>query len=656
MTRDTKVQGLAGIVLIVALLSSSALATRLSALAGKHKLTYTEQAEEGQPWEVTAGIAMGAFRGIFVNWLWIRANTLKEEGKFYEANQLAEVITRLQPRFPRVWVFHAWNMSYNISVSTQTPDERWAWVNAGISLLRDRAIPANPNDLLIHKELAWIFMHKIGGYTDDANGFYKRRFAQEWTVLLGAPPPRDRDDLDRAKAIAKCAARLRLIADAPDRYSEAVAKEPTIATLRDRLKSEAGLDVNLDLVPRYELGKALAASARKAIYDKNASPQTKAFQALVTDPTMAKAWEILIASLRKQMLVGQYHMEPDRMVRYTEKYGPIDWRLPAAHALYWSARGSDLAKPRYRGEIDRPEMDFLNTDRVTVQAIQDLFRGGEVYFDFLASNDPNTLFLATPNVHFVQAYADVLDAMFDPFFTGIFGDRAQRQFTMLWHGYENFIREAITYYYRRGQFKEAEEWQARLRNDARKNTSNPVDMAELNLPLEEFVENELRGEASRPSIAVAQVQGGLVAAYASGLIVGDANLFTRQFQYAQRLHKYYMEEQLRNTPAGGSTERMALMDPDFEILAGQIFAAFITNLSMENAQTAYLNAPENLRCWAYETLRNSRFVEQGEQDAKQGGQSFEQNFPKPTIFDAYSEDIRQRILKRQDRSKEVEMK
>jgi hypothetical protein len=658
MTRDTKVQGLASIVLIVALLSSSALATRLSALAGKHKLTYTEQAEEGQPWEVTAGIAMGAFRGIFVNWLWIRANNLKEEGKFYESNQLAEVITRLQPRFPRVWVFHAWNMSYNISVSTQTPSERWDWVSAGVSLLRDRGLAANPNDLLIHKELAWIFLHKIGGYTDDANGYYKRRFAQEWSVVLGVPPPREQEDLNRKKAIAKCVARLRGIADAPETVSEVIAKEPAVATLRDRLMNEAKVgQPNVLLLAQYEYCKALGKSARKSIIQKGAGPNDLAFQAIVDDPAMAKAWEALNNWLRKRILIDTYHMEPDRMVRYTEKYGPIDWRHPAAHALYWSARGSDLAKPRYRGEIDRPEMDFLNTDRVTVQSIQDLFRGGDVYFDFLASfSDPNMLFLAMPNIHFVKAYADVLDEMFNPLYTGIFGDRAKRQFTMLWHGYENFIREAITYYYRLGLFDEANEWQTSLREDPRKNTTNIERLEELNLPLEAFVDNELKGEASRPAIAVAQVRGSLAAAFASGLVAGDANLFTRQFQYAQKLHRYYMEEQLRNTPAGGSTERMAHMDPDFEILSGQIFQSFITNLSMENAQTAYLNAPENLRCWAYDALRNSRFVQMADEDAKQGGQSFDRVFPKPDNFEAYAEDIRQRLKSRENLSKDIEMK
>src|SRR6185436_15210691 len=125
MTRDTRVQALAALVLAGCLAVSGVLAVNLTGMAGAAKLTYTDRAEEGQ----TVGIALGAFRGIFVNFLWIRANDMKEAGKFFDAIQLASTITKLQPRFPRVWVFHAWNMAYNISVTTQTPEERWAWVN-----------------------------------------------------------------------------------------------------------------------------------------------------------------------------------------------------------------------------------------------------------------------------------------------------------------------------------------------------------------------------------------------------------------------------------------------------------------------------------------------------------------------------------------------
>ena len=71
-------------------------------------------------------------------------------------------------------------MSYNISVSTQTLSERWTWVRAGIELLRDEGIPANPNEMILHKELAWIYLHKVSGWTDDANQYYKAEHAGEW--------------------------------------------------------------------------------------------------------------------------------------------------------------------------------------------------------------------------------------------------------------------------------------------------------------------------------------------------------------------------------------------------------------------------------------------------------------------------------------------
>ncbi len=188
MKSTLKVRLIAGATMVACLVGSTGLAGLLTSVSGRSKLVYTDRAEDGASAEVVAGIAMGAFRGIFVNFLWMRANELKEAGKYYEAVELARAITRLQPRFPRVWVFHAWNLAYNISVMTQTPEERWAWVNAGIRLLRDEGIPANPNDLLLHKELAWIFIHKIGGYTDDVNPYYKVRLAMEWTAVVGPPP------------------------------------------------------------------------------------------------------------------------------------------------------------------------------------------------------------------------------------------------------------------------------------------------------------------------------------------------------------------------------------------------------------------------------------------------------------------------------------
>ncbi|MEX2218221.1 MAG: hypothetical protein WD749_05620, partial [Phycisphaerales bacterium] len=113
MRRDTRTQLIAALLMVVAFAASAVLAVGLTNSGGRHRLSYADTPLDGQPPQVAAGIAMGAFRGLFVNMLWIRANQLKEDGRFHESMDLARAITELQPRFPQVWVFHAWNMAYN---------------------------------------------------------------------------------------------------------------------------------------------------------------------------------------------------------------------------------------------------------------------------------------------------------------------------------------------------------------------------------------------------------------------------------------------------------------------------------------------------------------------------------------------------------------
>ncbi len=133
-----------------------------------------------------ATVAMGAFRGLVVDILWMRADKLKEEGQFFDARQLAEWITKLQPRFAAVWEFHAWNMAYNISVAIPAtqPEQRWRWVKNGYELLRDEGIPLNPKSIQLYRELARIFQHKLGGVSDDCQEYYKLQFAEEIGPLL----------------------------------------------------------------------------------------------------------------------------------------------------------------------------------------------------------------------------------------------------------------------------------------------------------------------------------------------------------------------------------------------------------------------------------------------------------------------------------------
>lgn len=656
MTRDSRIQLLAACSLALCLLGSTVLAVSLTAIAGRAKLTYTDRAEEGQPVEVSIGIALGAFRGVFVNFLWIRAEEMKNEGKFYEAVQLADMITHLQPRFPRVWVFHAWNLAYNISVGTNTKEERWQWVNAGITLLRGRGIQANPNDMLIHKELGWIFLHKVGGYTDDANPHYKRMLAREWTIVLGPPPLRSADDRDRDKAIAKMVAWLEQFRSAPDTIDAVIAKEPTVEALGAALTA-TGVENSRELLTRYEMWKAMQKSGQREQWKRVAGPRTLAFGALVDDPAHAKAWPALLLFVRKQMLVNDYNMEIDRMIRYTQEVGPLDWRHYAAHALYWTQKGVDAAHDRTT-DANKRDFDFINTDRVVAQSCQELFRTGDLYFDFLSSSFPDrhSVWNGIPNVHYVVAYQKMMDPMRAHSHLDSGGMRGT---TALSAGYENFLRDAVCFFYARGDIKNAEYWRNEMLTYRYVNLNDRERREIWARSLEEFVEHELVGELERPSVAIGQASAGLQQAFAGGLLGGDPDRFLKGIEWAKMVHRKFFEAQSRVTIVDPNTPRMEQMPGDFQILAGTQFVMFMTTVSLDDAEAIYDAAPDDLRSFAYDMLIETYkegLDQLAAEDPDKKLRGFDAVFPKPTSLEDIRAKMKAYIDSRNDRNVEIERK
>jgi len=82
-------------------------------------LTRTEPLKNAPPVLAFTTVALGGFRGLISNALWIRAGELQENDKFFEMAQLADWITKLEPHFVQVWLVQAWNMAYNISVKVE---------------------------------------------------------------------------------------------------------------------------------------------------------------------------------------------------------------------------------------------------------------------------------------------------------------------------------------------------------------------------------------------------------------------------------------------------------------------------------------------------------------------------------------------------------
>ena len=160
----------------------SAVAGVLAALAagawwcqrGGAKARVEEPAPSPAAEMIVAGL--GGFRGLAAEVVWFRADRLQDEGRYAELAQLSTWLTFLEPHTPEVWAYAAWNLAYNISVSMPTPADRWRWVEAGIRLLRDDGLRLNPRDPVLHRELAWMFLHKLGGAIDEAGAYYRAQW------------------------------------------------------------------------------------------------------------------------------------------------------------------------------------------------------------------------------------------------------------------------------------------------------------------------------------------------------------------------------------------------------------------------------------------------------------------------------------------------
>jgi hypothetical protein len=275
--------------------------------------------------------------------LWIRANDLQEEDKFFEMMQLSDWITKLEPYFVQVWVVQAWNMTYNISVKFNDPADRWRWVKAGIELLRDQGLRYNPKETLIYRELAWFFQHKMGFYLDDAHMYYKQQWIKETSRVFGMARPN---------------------------------------------------------------------------WEELIHPQT--------DEQREK----------QRILEQELKMDPSIMKDLDEKYGPLEWRLPEAHAIYWASLGLKNAKHE----------DLITLRRAIYQSMQLSFYRGRLIPNYTTRTfalGPNLE--SFPNVNRTYEEQEALEE--DP------GQKAG-----IAKAQRNVIRDAIYFLYSAGREKEAKHW------------------------------------------------------------------------------------------------------------------------------------------------------------------------------------------------------
>jgi hypothetical protein len=400
-------------------------------------LTRLTPLENAPPVLAFTTVALGGFRGLIANVLWIRANDLQEEDKHFEMVQLADWITKLEPHFVQVWVVQAWNMVYNISIKFKDPPDRWRWVVRGIELLRDEGLRYNPDETLIYRELAWFFQHKIGQNTDDAHLYYKSTWFAEMNAVLHGRPD----------------------------------------------------------------------------YGELLNPQTDE------------------ARQRVKLLREKYKMEPRKMKEIDDHYGPLDWRLPETHAIYWANVGLEKARKE----------DLITLRRVVYQSMQIAFNRGAVITN---SFEPGRLVLG-PNVDLARnasaAYEEMMEQ--DPQFR----DNIRT-------AHKNLLRNVPYFLFLNNRQTEAAEWFKKLKQKY-------PDVVPAGASLEEYVierVSEIAGETDMDKVA-AVISGLLNNSYLE-LIQGNDNRALNYDRLARVVWSRYQEKTARSQHRVGLPRLEALRE------------------------------------------------------------------------------------------------
>ena len=333
---------------LVLLVGSSRIQRSMNRDRDRLGLTLVEPLKNAPPVLAFTTVALGGFRGLISNILWMRATDLQDEDKFFEMAQLADWITKLEPHFVQVWLVQAWNMAYNISVKFKDYPDRWRWVRKGIELLRDDGLVWNPNEMLIYRELGWIFQHKLGQNLDDANMYYKQAWANEMAVVFDK-------------------------------------KKPNLEEL---------------IHPQSDDQKKRAALLRE-----------------------------------------KYKMDPEIMKKVDDEFGPLEWRLPEAHAIYWAYLGLREAE---KNPAKIKKDDLITLRRVVYQSMQLSFQRGR-----LVSNPYIKSFEFGPNLDIIPKVSKAYEQA---------ADDDQENHDHILRAHRNFLRDAVYFLYAHNRLREAIYW------------------------------------------------------------------------------------------------------------------------------------------------------------------------------------------------------
>jgi hypothetical protein len=370
-------------------------------------LTISQPLQDAPPVLALTTQALGGFRGLISNFLWMRADNLQMNDQFFEAAQLANWITDLEPHYSQVWAYEGWNMAWNISVKFKDFSDRWRWITNGMVLLRDRGVAYNPDNTIIYQQLAWIFQNKMGEYLDDANNYYKVQWASEMQPYFG-----------------------------PN-------------------------GTNFDAL----------------LHPQTAQDRTNAY-----------------------VLLHTYKIDPVFAEQVNEDWGPLDWRLPEAHAIYWGSKGLEQANAHPDKVV---ATDLIQLRRTIYQSMMQAFQHGQIIpnpFTSRAELGPNLAIIAKTDNAYEQMMHD---------------DPNMAQHISIAH--RNFLLDAVYYLYEDNRVADAGKWYKVV---GEKYPEKPVlqfqpDSLPRNVTLDQYCVYRVQGDVTdtSPDTAAAAIEGLLIQAY-----------------------------------------------------------------------------------------------------------------------------------------------
>jgi hypothetical protein len=217
---------------------------------------------------------------------------------------------------------------------------------------------------------------------------------------------------------------------------------------------------------------------------------------------------------RAARLLDHYRLDPQRMQRVDEEFGPFDWRLPEPHAIYWAALGIERC---------RDLADITRLRRVIWQSVERSFQRGRIVRTG-ASIDLEY----GPNLDLVPNAWRVYEEM---------KRQEPGREDYIGRGQSTFIREAICLLYAHHRVSEADHWFEVACN------SFPA-FAEPNTGLEEFVVAQVSRQAGDGKLnRVLALLEGLLGRHYRHLALGEEDAANGHALLVRRIWEAYQVRQ-----------------------------------------------------------------------------------------------------------------